>query len=286
MPPRNRPNYCGASGTITPAAITKLGPGYMVQPKLDGAYCHVHLDPTGCIARVSSRTGRDFGPNQTGTLVGQFVGYPNAVLVGELTASTEAGIADAKAFGAHRVHVFDLAFGYDAEPLARKPYSERRAELHRMQAKVELYGPGQTWYRTEHGIRDRKTGNFTRKTHTGLALTPIVPQVPAKAADSLWDQVRAGKLEGLVAVSQGAPMGRRGSKRKCKQTDTLDVVVIGRECGSARCLYGALQFWVNIATRDVCVGDMLEIAHNGWYNGGTTPRFPRIVRRRDDLMVW
>lgn len=285
MPPRNRKHYSGASGTIKPEDLAKLGPAHMVQPKMDGAYCHVHLGQSGCIARISSRTGRDFGPNQTGNLIGQFVGYPNAVLVGELTASTEAGIADAKAFGAHRVHLFDMAFGYDAKPLIREPYSERRAEMFRMQTKVELYGPGQTWTTSEHGIRDRRTGDFCRKSHRGIALTPIVPQVNARAADTLWDQVQAGELEGLVAVAQNAPMGRRGAKRKCKPVDTLDAVVVGRGPKTAECFHMGKRFLVNIASRDIVTGDVLEIAHNGWYANGSAPRFPRIVRRRDDLVL-
>lgn len=284
MSRRNRPNYAGASGTIKPEQLSKLGDTFRVQPKMDGAYCHVHLDGTGCIRRVSSRTGCDFGDAQTGDLVGQFVGYPNAVLVGELTAHTEAGIRDAREFGQHRVHLFDMAFGYDAKPMARLPYSERYAELHRMQTKVEMFAPGKTWIRSEHGYRDRRTKRFCKPLQRGTKLTPVVPQVRAKAADTLWDQVKAGELEGLVIVSQAAPLGRRGAKRKCKPFDTMDAIVLAVGAKSVRCLYGSTKFVVNRGARDVCVGDILEIRHNGYYAAGGTPRFPRIVRRRDDLM--
>ena len=285
MPPRNRPNYAGASGTISPERLAKLGNAFMVQPKMDGAYCHVHLGPSGCIRRISSRSGADFGPNQTGSLIGQFVGYPNAVMIGELTAHTEAGVADALEFGAHRVHLFDMVHGYDAKPMARMPYSERRAELFRMQTRVEMFAPGQTWRQESHGIRDRASGRFCSKTHRGIALTPIVDQVRAKHVGELWDRVQSGALEGLVAVAQSAPIGHRGAKRKCKLKDTLDALVLERGGKTALCYHMGAKFFVHIARRDVVPGDYVEIIHNGWYKGGTTPRFPRIGSIRDDLSL-
>lgn len=277
-------NYVGASGTITPEKLTKLGPAYMVQPKMDGAYCSVHLGPTGCIARISSRSGADFGPGMTDTLIGQFVGYPGAVMAGELTGHTEAGNAEAESFGARRVHVFDLLFGNNSEPITQLPYSQRRKYLFEMQVKVDTYGPGQTWRQTPEGVRDKRTGWFTAKTHTGTALTPIVPQVAPQAASELWDRVQSGELEGLVAVAQNAPAGRRGAKRKCKPVDTLDVVAIHVGPRAVECLYLGKRFIVSKASRDICVGDMLELKHNGWYRDGI-PRFARIVRRRDDLVL-
>jgi ATP-dependent DNA ligase len=284
MPRKNVRHYAGASSRIEYSALSKLGRAYMVQPKIDGAYCHLHLDATGCIARVSSRTGRDYSGDQVSHLLGQLVGYPGAVLIGEFEAHTTAGNQAAQEFGARRVHLFDLAFGYDTRPLHHQPYSERRAELCRMQALVDTYGPGQSWHHSEHGIRDKSTGWFATKSHRSTALTPIVPQFAPNATDELWDQVRAGRLEGLVAVAQNAPLGRRGAKRKCKPVRSIDALVMGVDSRTVLCLYGAGHFTVSKGPRNIQKGDMVEVKHDGFYDS-TTPRFPRIERVRYDIMV-
>ncbi len=277
-------HYAGASSKLTPSALAKLGPAFMVQPKIDGAYCHLHLDATGQIARVTSRTGNDYTGASVDGLIGQFVGYAGAVLIGELTAHTTSGNLDAKTFGARRVHLFDMAFGADTRPLAHLPYSERRAELFRMQAAVDAFGPGQSWRQTRTAPQSKRSGRFCRKTHRGTALTPIVPQVRAQAASELWDQVKAGTIEGLVAVSQNAPLGRRGSKRKCKLDDTIDVLILGHDARLAGYLYGSKEYTVTRGKCKAQKGDMVSLKHNGFYPSGE-PRFARIERIRHDLMV-
>lgn len=284
MPRKHVTHYAGASSRIDFSDLSRLGPAYMIQPKIDGAYCHVHLDATGCIQRISSRTGRDYTGDRVSGLLGEFVGYPGSVLIGELEAHTTAGNKAAQEFGQRRVHLFDIAFGYDCQPLAHLPYSERRAELYRMQALIDTHGPGQSWYSSAHGIRDKSTGWFATKTARSTALTPIVPQVAPVAASELWDQVRAGKLEGLVAVAQSAPLGRRGAKRKCKPVRSIDALVMSVDSRTVLCLYGSGYFTVSKGSRNVQKGDMLEIRMDGWYDS-TTPRFPRIERVRHDLMV-
>jgi len=256
----------------------------MVQPKHDGAYCHVHLDRGGCIERISSRTGADYENGNVTGLIGQFVGYPGAVLVGELTAHTEAGNAEAIEFGARRVHLFDIAFGMDSRPLHDLPYGERRSELYRMHVAVESFGGGQSWTQTKCAPKSKRSGKFTRKTWRGTALTPIVPQFRPDACDDPWDMVKAGKLEGLVAVSQAAPMGRRGAKRKCKLTSTLDALVIRQGAKSVELLHLGQRFYVNKAKRALFAGDVVEVAHDGRYGDGT-PKFARIVRVRHVLML-
>lgn len=285
MSRRNRKHYAGATGTIKPLELERLGSAFRIQPKADGAYCHLHLDRFGCIARVSSRTGRDFDGDSIRGLVGQFVGYPGAVLVGELMAHTEGGNKDAAEFGARRVFLFDIAFGYDTAPLHHLAYASRRDELYRMQAKVEAFGPGQTFVREWGRSRDRSSGRYCRKTHRGTALTPILPQYLPSQCGELWDRVRAGELEGLVAVSQRAKLGARSSKRKCKPVEHIDAIVVQRGPRTATVIHNATQFRVTIGKRDVCPGDVLEIAHNGWYGSSRVPRFPRVVRLRDDMAM-
>ncbi len=283
MPPRNRPHYAGASSRITRANLSRLGPAFMVQPKVDGAYCHVHLGPTGCIQRISSRTGRDYGDANISGLVGQFVGWPGAVLIGELTAHTEAGNREAKTIGCRRVHLFDIAFGHSTQPLAHMSYSDRRDQLCSMQAQVEAHGPGPTWTQTPEGARDLRSGRFSPQTLTGTALTPIVPQMRPCDAGEMWAKVDAGELEGLVAVSLRAKLGARGSKRKCKATQTIDAVVVGVDTRAVSCIYAGQVFAVSRGKRDLKPGDQVEVALDGWYESSTTPRFARIIRRRADL---
>ena len=284
MPRKHVKNYSGATGRITHTELTKLGSAYMIQPKMDGAYAHVHLDRTGCITRISSRTGRDYCNDNVTGLLGQFVGWPGAVLVGELTAHTEAGNRDAQNFGARRVHLFDMAYGYGTRCMRELPYHARRAALLEMQAKIYAYTYN-PWETDAHGKRDKRSGRFCNPVPAGITLTPVVPQVAPDSVSRIWDRVQTGELEGLVAVAQSAKIGARGAKRKCKLTSTCDAVVLDVRSRQVTCLYMANYFTVSRGKHDVCKGDVVEITHDGWYAGGKTPRFARIKRVRHDLVL-
>lgn len=280
MSRRNVKHYAGASGRILPEKAAKLGSNWMAMEKKDGAYCHLHLDRAGCIARVTSRTGRDFGSEAAG-LLGRFAGWPNAVLAGEGMWHSPAGISASKAFGARHVWLFDMVYGYGGEFIGDQTYAARRDALCRMQAQVKTYEP-KRWIQTTDGIRGRWSRKFTKPIHRGVDLTPIIPMFkPSKMAEH-WDKVKAGKWEGLVFANMDAPVGRKGSRKKLKNTTSIDALVVSRGKKTARCLYMGKQFFVNIGRRDVCVGDVWSVKHDQFYPDGT-PKFARFDRHRTDL---
>ena len=102
-------------------------------------------------------------------------------------------------------------------------------------------------------------------------------------AGELWDRAVAGELEGTVIVALDAPIGRRGAKRKVKPVDFLYCVVVEVDKGGAGLRIRGTEDWFSVGTpTGLTVGDLVEVAHEGWYSTGW-PRFPRIVRKRADL---
>lgn len=283
VPRTNIANYTGASGRIDIADVERLGSAFAVQPKHDGAYCHLELDAAGRIAQIRSRTGACYGQELTDGLLGEYVGAPHAVLAGELTAHTTAGNAEAERIGQRRVHLFDLVLGEGGQPVHDLAYETRRDMLWRMQTEV-VEQSRRELVDVHERARERATGRYTDRLLRGWQLTPIVEQVSVSRASELWDRALAGDLEGLVVVSRRAKARARGAKRKCKPVRTLDALVLDVGPRIATCLWGSTMFTVHKATRNVQRGDMLEIRFDGLYDTGL-PRFPRIQRVRYDLMV-
>lgn len=282
---RNRPvDYAGAAGRCSLADAAALGARWVLQPKVDGCYARAHLDGRGRIERVLSRTGAELERSLVGHLLGALVGWPGSVLVGELEAHTEAGNRAAATRGWRALHLFDCVRA-GARYLGREPYSARRDAMWRMQSEVVNLGLELPWAADEHGARDRASGQWCEAVPTDWRLTPIVAQRPAAQASLAWADVERNGAEGLVAVAVDASLGARGAKRKIKATSTLDCRVLSAGGGVARVEYGGAVFVVSARGQgdELEPGDIVEVAHDGWYEAGSTPRFARLLRRRADL---
>lgn len=295
-------DYTGAGTRLALDAALKLPRGWAYQPKVDGTYCRVATDERGRLVSALSRTG---APMQLGDLLGIVAGPPLAILHGELEAHTEAGVRIAACRGWRNLHLFDCTRSGGAS-LERLPYAERYAVLHRAQVSIELAGLG----RIAPTQPDPRRWKWRRPTDGGLAparyewrplnpkgvvpggpprdlrRVPVVPMVRTRAqAEQLWDEhVLRGGGEGIVAVALAAPAGRRGAKRKVKQWDTLEAVCLRSQGGVAELRRGEQLFYVSARGRcQPQPGQVVEVAHDGFYERDFTPRFARMVRIRTDV---
>jgi hypothetical protein len=98
----------------------------------------------------------------------------------------------------------------------------------------------------------------------------------------LWDRAQVGQVEGLVAVDLDAPIGRRRAKLKCKPTASIDAVVVATGKGAARVSWRGHSFVASAVGRQLELGQVVEIAVDGWYERSVQPKFARIVRARAD----
>jgi hypothetical protein len=288
-------DYAGPSRRLAVSAgALELGAGWAYSPKLDGCYARVSTDRSGVIRSVLSRAGRSLEAQCAG-LVGLRTGLLDSVVHGELEAHTEAGIRAAADRGWPALHLFD-ATRILGRPVAALPYQQRYGHLHRWQAEVECYGEidRANWWATDDQGRahDPVTGRYVHAVPRNLRRLPIVPLVRGRvAAEDLWNRLvlrGAGPdpVEGLVAVRLDAPLGRRGSKCKIKPTDTIDCTVLEHDRVGAVLSWRCHTFVVGCRGRlseQLSVGAVAEVAHDGWYERGVTPRFARIVRVRHDL---
>lgn len=277
-------DYAGAGARLAPARGLALpAASWAWQPKIDGTYARVTLDHRGRVQRVLSRSGSPLAA--AADLVGILAGPPDSVLHGELEAHTEAGARHANTRGWAALHLFDVS-RLDGRDVSREPYAARYGALHRAQAQLEDRGDARRYDWTDDATgrhHAAKDGRFVAATPRDLRRLPIVPMSRGKSgAESLWRSfVEVGGGEGVVAVRLDAPLGARGSKRKIKLTDTIDAVCVSSSPGGSTLLYAGRTFLVG----SVCaVGAVVEVAHDGWYESVPTPRFPRVLRRRDDLL--
>lgn len=295
-------DYTGAGTRLALDAALRLPRGWAYQPKVDGTYVRAKTDERGRLIEGLSRTGARV---DLGDLAGIVAGPPLAILHGELDAHTEAGIRIAACRGWRNLHLFDCTRAAGAS-LERLPYAERYATLHRAQVAIELAGLG----RIAPTQQDPRKWKWRRPTDGGLApakyewrplnpkgvvpggpprdlrRVPVVPMVRTRAqAEQLWDEhVLRGGGEGIVAVALAAPAGRRNSKRKVKQCDTLEAVCLGSDGGVAELRRGEQTFLVSARGRcQPQPGDVVEVLHDGFYERDFTPRFARMVRVRNDL---
>ncbi len=284
MSRRSLTDYAGAVGRLDIDQVSRLGSRFVVQPKVDGQYVHLHLDRSGRIASVLSRTGTAVPRQLVSRLLGAFVGWPGAVLVGELEAHTERGNAASKARGYRLVHLFDCIRAENGRYLGREPYSARRDALYRMQSEVVNLAPAVPWTR-DNGLRGRSgaSGRYCRATPTDWRLTPIVEQLPVARAGELWDRALAGETEGLCVVALDAPLGRRNAKRKVKPVDSLDAVVLSTDrTGHVLRVLGSEQVFAVGRVGDLDPGAVVEVVAEGRYGTGSL-RHARILRGRGDL---
>lgn len=278
-------DYCGATLRHTIDQALELDPRrFAFSPKIDGCYARITTDSRGRIVRVMSRAAADI--SQARDLIGIVAGPPDAVLHGELEAHTEAGNRIAACRGWRNLHLFDCTRSH-GRSIERLPYSERYGELHRAHAAIELAGAGRTSYQDEHGRTHHKvSGDFRTHAPRDLRRVPVVPlHRGPSAAERLWrSHVEVGGGEGIVAIALDAPAGRRGSKRKVKATDTIDCTVVAVDSSAASLVYAGRVFHISARGKlRPVVGQVLEVAHDGFYENASTPRFARIVRARPDL---
>jgi hypothetical protein len=254
-------------------------------PKIDGVYARVSLDRRGRVSNVLTRAGSPLA--EARDLIGLSAGAPDSVLHGELEAHTEAGNRLANVRGWRALHLFDATRTHGRD-ISALPFSERYAELHRMQVEREIAGRNTPWSDDDQGdAHDLRTGKYTRRIPRDVRRLPIVPLARGNgSAASLWaEHVDREGGEGLVAVRLDAPVRAHGGKRKIKATDTIDCRVVAAGGNAARLEYGGQVFVVSSRGRwsSLTVGMVVEVAHDGWYEAGVTPRFARIVRVRGDL---
>lgn len=279
-------DYTGAGARLDPARGLALDADRWVwQPKVDGVYARVSLDRRGRIANVLARTGAAL--REARDLIGILAGPPDSVLHGELEAHTEAGNRAAIARGWRALHVFD-ATRFAGRDVTATPYGERHALIVNAQAELVNAGLRNPWVVDDQGdAHDPRTGRYTKPIPRDVRRLPIVAITRgAAAAAQLWrDHVELGGGEGLVAVRLDAPARARGAKRKIKATDTLDCRVVACAGGAARLEYGGQIFTVSARGRwaQLEPGAIVEVAADGWYERGVTPRFARITRLRADL---
>jgi hypothetical protein len=278
-------DYAGAGARLPPERGLALDPrrwGWEV--KVDGCYIRATTDGAGRITHAVMRSGAVAG----GDLVGVPTGLPDAVVHGELEAHTEAGRRAAAARGWAALHLFDVT-RVRGRWLGREPYADRYARLHWYQARAELEPGGrEDWWRIDgRGAAHDGAGRFCRPVPRDLRRCPVVPLVRTRAGgEQLWrEHVELGGGEGLVAVRLDAPLGARGAKRKVKATDTLDCRVLEVGAGVARLAWGGGAFWCSARGRWAALrhGAVVEVDHDGYFEAGCTPRFPRIRRERSDL---
>lgn len=262
--------YAGAVGRLDIAQVSRLSPSrYCVQPKIDGCYAEVHCGADGRVERILSRTGREL----ESSLIGIQAMPGHCVLVGELEAHTEAGIAAAGARGYQSLHLFDI--------IMPGTYRERRDHLWRGQSMVASDQGRLSQRRDRSGRYHDSGGHFSAFSPTDWRRFPIVESLPVASACDLWDQARTGQIEGFVVVDLDAPLARRNAKRKVKPIDTLDCLVLAADARVATLRTFGREFLCACNGLDLLPGDHVAVHHNGWYASGE-PRFPRIDRKRTE----
>lgn len=277
-------NYTGPSGRLK--SLSDLGKldknRWRVQPKLDGQYAEVHTDNNGKIFAVTSRNSRELSND----LIGIDTNLPYSILCGEYTGHTESGIRQRERLGYDSVYLFDLV-QQNGRSVAEKPYGVRRDILLRQRARTEIVDRDRPWRNDKSGRAHGSDGRFKRRIPRGWRRLPIVESYALSEAEALWEAVTSPAsdfLEGLVAVAEDAPLGRRRSKMKLKPAEDLDAVVISVDAKCALLHWVACDkyFTVSKGRFELKEGDIVEIIHEGFYDD-LTPRFPRIRRLRLDI---
>ena len=273
-----RPDYCGARGRMTLARAARSS-GALIQPKLDGQYVEVHTDRDGIVFAVRSRTGRDVASD----LIGVDSGLPYAQLAAELQAHTEAGVRAAALAGYQSAVVFDV-IRLDGRRVAELPFAARWDAYGRaLGAAMVRQTPH--WRSDDSGRAHDASGRFVDRVPRGWRRLPPADTWSARHAERAWvDWVERGEwCEGLVVVAPGAPVGARAGRCKVKAVDTLDAVVARVDARRALVVWRGRSFTIGRAGAHVRPGDTVEIAYEGFYERGATPRFPRLTRVRHDL---
>lgn len=278
-------DYAGAGSRIDLIRGSALGRSWVCQPKVDGAYCRVHLDAAGRVERVFSRTGAEYGTEAARSLRGCFLGYPGSELVGELDDHTESGLARFNAQGFAQFHAFD-AIRVGRQYVADQPYRSRRDALLSMVGDLEnVVGLDRPWTDDASGRAHAADGTFTRRIPQSWRRLEVVPQVPAARAQRLMDDVLSAGGEGIVFVNASSRLGAKNAKRKCKPIIDVDCVVLESWRVGVTLHWTAGNQVIRLGTKrapEMATGDVVTVLCDGFDHSGR-PRHPRIDRVRTDL---
>lgn len=271
--------YAGPTGKTAHQRASRLSSRWVVQPKIDGQYVHLHTDRSGKIFAVTSRTGREI---ETG-LVGVQTGAPYSVLCGELEAHTEAGIRAAETAGYQSCHLFDVV-QLDGRLWASRSYRARRDALLSAVAREWDRSRDTPWHDDARQRAHDARGRFCRRVPRGWRRLPVVEQRPVAQLDAAWaDWVTYTGGEGVVLVNLDAPIGARRAKLKLRDVDTLDATVLAVSKRRCTLAYGGAIFSLGVNGHSLAVGDLVEVTHHGWHESSVTPRHARVTRIRTDL---
>lgn len=280
----------GAAGARLPIAdALRLEPSrYGWSPKVDGAGVYWSTDRAGKLSTLLHRSGRPVTPAEADGLYGQPVGLPDSSGYAELECHTEAGIRARETRGWAALHMIDCA-RYAGRSISSLTFEQRHAKMHRWQSLTECYEPElgrlDWWTDDDRGrAHDPATGQYVVARPRDLRRLPIIPVYRGPdAARRLWDQVEAGDLEGMVAVALAAPLGARGSKRKVKPVEDIGVTILSFDARAASVSWKGVQFVVSAVNKVLRTGDIWDCRIDGWFESSVTPKFARLVSRRDDL---
>lgn len=274
--------YAGAKSRLTLERAAALTRRHVLQPKLDGSYGVISTDRQGAITSIVTRSGKVLGPE----LMAHFRGIrwaPASTVIGEVEVWTEAAERHSQRRGYRRIWLFD-ALRVDGEQLGSEPYSTRRDRLMWAESVLVNMGCDRPWKTDATDRAHDAAGRFCRKVPGGWRRMPVVPQRPAHQLEQAWSEwVDAGEepIEGLVVVATDAPIGRRNAKRKIKPSLTLDCTVVESEGKLSRVTWAGGDFFVQ---RELDVGDVIEVVCDGLTEKAGRPKFPRVLRRRPDLV--
>ena len=197
-----------------------------------------------------------------------------------MEAHTEAGNKAFEQRGWRNCHLFD-ALKVEDRDLTEEPYRLRRDAL--MRSIAALANPKQLDGDKVVGKRWRVRSGRWSCGPRDFRRFPVVENARISRADELWDQARAGAIEGLVVIALDAPVGKRRSKLKAKPVATIEGVV--RQVNAKTVLVQSFGCSFVVSRRsgiDAQQGAVVECSFEGRYGDGT-PKFARLVRRRIDL---
>lgn len=321
---RTRPSdYGGATARITRADAAKLGPRWVCQPKIDGAWVRIHLDGQGRIERLFTRSGLELAASgrrsETAAEARRRIRAARAAACGkpltpyherrtEPRRVVEPGIADgligALVGAPGSVLVGEIEAFTEAGNRIAAANGHRRIHLFDVIRAGEEYVARQPYHVRRDALwrmqsevecnggeqvtgraRDAE-GCFVSPKVPGWRLTPIVPQWPASLVEVAWgDVVIDGEGEGLVLVNLDAGMGAKSSKIKCRPWETLDCPVVGVSRTTITATWCGHPFNVARGKHEPAVGDVVEVKHAGFYETGVTPKYPSLVRVRRELVM-
>ena len=290
--------FAGAYGKAKDSIVMEH---YIVQPKHDGQYVEIDLECNGKICEVRSKTGRVLQTEEARSMLGVFAGYPNSTLCGELMGHTEAGKKDARDRGYARIILFD-ALVLEDRLVQDDPYRLRLEQLNQMHAELgELVGNDKPWWDDERARARDFHGRFTRRVPKSWKRTPIVKSYYGDVAKTLWEEyVMRDGGEGVVFCDPDAYVGKRSAKLKRKPMSSVDCEVVALSPRHAKVEYFDISAMEHGDVVSICLkksfivshslkwelelGDMIEVGYEGLHEASGDPKFPRILRKRVDLL--